>query len=60
VEGSPGAQSAEEVAEVILDAIRDRATDVSTRPGYADQARRYHEDMDAFERTSFASAPRKD
>jgi NADP-dependent 3-hydroxy acid dehydrogenase YdfG len=55
----PGAQSAEEVAEVVLDAIRNRATDVYTRPAYADQVRRYYEDMDAFERTSFAGPPRK-
>ncbi len=55
----PGAQTAEEVAEVVLDAIRNRAIDVYTRPAYADQVRRYYEDMDAFERTSFAGPPRK-
>jgi len=55
-----GAQSAEEVAEVVLDAIRTRSIDVYTRPGYADQVRRYYEDMDTFERTSFAGPPRKE
>jgi NADP-dependent 3-hydroxy acid dehydrogenase YdfG len=51
----PSAQSAEQVAEVVLDAIRTPRIDVYTRPAYADQVRRYYEDMDAYERTSFMS-----
>lgn len=45
----PNAQDSEEVAEVILDVIRDPRPDVYTRPGYRDAVARYYaaEDMDA-------------
>ncbi|MDC3955324.1 SDR family NAD(P)-dependent oxidoreductase [Polyangium jinanense] len=49
----PGAQSVDEVADVVLDVIRNPRIDVYTRPVYADNVRRYYEDMDAFERASF-------
>ncbi|MRG93700.1 SDR family oxidoreductase [Polyangium spumosum] len=49
----PGAQSVDEVADVVLDVIRDPRIDVYTRPVYAENVRRYFEDMDAFERASF-------
>ncbi|MDI1428566.1 SDR family NAD(P)-dependent oxidoreductase [Polyangium sorediatum] len=49
----PGAQSVDEVADVVIDAIRNPQIDVYTRPVYADNVRRYYDDMDAFERASF-------
>ncbi|MDI1479410.1 SDR family NAD(P)-dependent oxidoreductase [Polyangium sp. y55x31] len=49
----PGAQSVDEVADVVIDVIRNPRIDVYTRPVYADNVRRYYEDMDAFERASF-------
>jgi len=54
----PGAQTPEEVADVILDAITHARTDVYTRPQYAENVKKYYSDMDAFERTSFLPPPK--
>jgi NADP-dependent 3-hydroxy acid dehydrogenase YdfG len=55
----PGAQSADEVAAVVLDTIRTPRIDVYTAPHLADRARSYYEDMDAAERASPFAQPRK-
>jgi NADP-dependent 3-hydroxy acid dehydrogenase YdfG len=56
----PGAQSAEDVAEVILDAIRYRRIDVYTTTQAASMVERYYADIDAHERASpFAKPPAK-
>lgn len=52
------AQPVDEVAAVILGAIRDRAIDVYTQPGSAAMVRGYFDDIDAFEQNS-PLAPRK-
>lgn len=54
----PGAQSAEEVAAVIADAIRTRAADVYTAPHLAEMAQRYYADIEAAERSSPFAKPR--
>lgn len=48
----PGAQTAEEVAAVIVEAIRTRAADVYTAPHLADMAQKYFADIEAHERNS--------
>ena len=48
----PGAQTADEVAAVIVDTIANRRADVYTRPGAQDMVTRYYgaEDMGAAEK----------
>lgn len=54
-----GAQSADEVADATLDAIVHSRIDAYTRPAYADQVRRYYDDMDAYEKSSFVPPPKR-
>lgn len=54
----PGAQSADEVAAVVLEAIRTRAVDVYTSPAYAGMVRAYYDDIDGHERKSPFAQPR--
>lgn len=53
----PGAQTAEQVADVVLEAIRERHIDVYTDPAYADRVRAYFTDMATFERDLPAGPP---
>jgi NADP-dependent 3-hydroxy acid dehydrogenase YdfG len=55
----PGAQSADEVAAVVLDTIRTPRIDVYTAPRLAEGARSYYADIDAAERASPFAQPRK-
>lgn len=55
----PGAQSADEVAAVVLDTIRTPRIDVYTAPHLADGARSYYADIEAVERASPFAQPRK-
>jgi NADP-dependent 3-hydroxy acid dehydrogenase YdfG len=57
--GMPGGQSAEEVAAVVLDAIRARRIDVYTQPDGAGLVRAYFDDIDAHERASPFARPRR-
>jgi short-subunit dehydrogenase len=52
----PGAQTAEQVAEVMAELIEHPRAEVYTNPTSADLARRYFEDVGAFE----AGMPRRD
>jgi NADP-dependent 3-hydroxy acid dehydrogenase YdfG len=54
-----GGQSADEVAAVVLEAVRDKEIDVYTQPAGAAMVRAYYDDMDAQERASPFAAPRK-
>lgn len=55
----PGAQTADEVAAIVLDAIRTRAIDVYTPPGGKERVLAYYADMDATERSWPAGPPRR-
>jgi NADP-dependent 3-hydroxy acid dehydrogenase YdfG len=54
-----GAQSADEVAAVVLDAIRTRAVDVYTLPDGKARVLAYYDDIDGAERASPFARPRK-
>jgi short-subunit dehydrogenase len=53
-----GAQSADEVAAVILETVKTRAADVYTAPRLADMARGYFADIEAHEKASPFAKPR--
>jgi NADP-dependent 3-hydroxy acid dehydrogenase YdfG len=55
----PNAQSAEEVAQVVLDAIRERRIDAYTQPGGAAMVRSYFDDIETQERASPFAQPRR-
>jgi NADP-dependent 3-hydroxy acid dehydrogenase YdfG len=55
----PGAQTAEEVAAVVIDAIENPRIDVYTTPEQPGSVRAYYDDMEAFERASPFAQPRK-
>ncbi len=55
----PGAQSADDVAAVVLDAIRTRAIDVYTQPTGAAVIRAYYDDIETHERSSPFAQPRR-
>jgi NADP-dependent 3-hydroxy acid dehydrogenase YdfG len=55
----PNAQTPEEVAKVILDAIENRTIDVYTQPGGAAMVRGYFEDIEGHEKRSPFAAPRR-
>jgi NADP-dependent 3-hydroxy acid dehydrogenase YdfG len=55
----PGAQTAEEVAAVVIDAVETPRIDVYTTPTQAGMVRAFYDDMDAFERASPFAQPRK-
>jgi hypothetical protein len=55
----PGAQSADEVAAVVLDAIRTRAIDVYTQPTGAAVVHAYYDDIEGHERSSPFAQPRR-
>ncbi len=55
----PGAQSADDVAAVILDAVLTRKIDVYTQPGGAATVRSYYDDIEAHELSSPFASPRR-
>lgn len=55
----PGAQTADEVAAVVIDAVEKPRIDVYTSPAQAGMVRAYYDDMDAHERVSPFAQPRK-
>jgi NADP-dependent 3-hydroxy acid dehydrogenase YdfG len=55
----PGAQTADEVASVVIDAIENPRIDVYTAPGQPGSVRAYYDDMEAFESASPFAQPRK-
>jgi NADP-dependent 3-hydroxy acid dehydrogenase YdfG len=54
----PNAQSADEVAAAILEAVRTRAADVYTAPALAGMARAYYEDIEGHEKASPFAQPK--
>ena len=55
----PNAQPVDEVAAVVLDAIRHRSIDVYTQPGGAAMVRSYFDDIEAHEKSSPFAQPRR-
>jgi hypothetical protein len=55
----PGAQTADEVAAVVIDAVENPRIDVYTSPAQAGMVRAYYDDMDGQERASPFAQPRK-